>query len=218
MTITLYTFPPSPPARAAVMAARAVGVDVNLKEINLFQKEQLSPEFIKVNPQHTVPTLDDNGFVLWESRAIAGYLAKQYGKDDSLYPQNPQLKAVVDQRLYFDCTTLYPRLRAICFPVLFLGETKITQEKRDSLNEAISFLEKFLHGRKWLTGDNYTIADISTFATMSSAVAMGWTVDNFPNVKEWMERCKTLPGYEENAVGAKIFGDAVRKNLEPGQV
>lgn len=57
--------------------------------------------------------MDDDGFVLWESRAIASYLVRQYAEDDSLYPKNPQLKALVDQRLYFDATTLWPRIRAI---------------------------------------------------------------------------------------------------------
>lgn len=73
--------------------------------------------FFQINPQHTIPTLDDNGFVLWESRAIAGYLVRQYAKDDSLYPKNPQLKALVDQRLYFDACTLWPRIRVITVSV-----------------------------------------------------------------------------------------------------
>jgi glutathione S-transferase len=47
--------------------------------------------------------------VLISSRAIIGYLADKYGKDDSLYPKDPKKRALVDQRLYFDIGTLYQR-------------------------------------------------------------------------------------------------------------
>nr|APC23399.1 GSTd6 [Liposcelis entomophila] len=218
MAITLYYFAPSPPARIALLAARAVGVDVDIKVVDLFNKEHLTPEFIKINPQHTIPTLDDNGFILWESRTIATYLVRQYGKDDTLYPKNPQLKALVDQRLYFDCDTLWPRIRAIGFPLIWLGETKISEKLRKSLNEAIGFLDKFLHGRKWLCGNNYTIADISILASLSSIVAVGWDISDYPNVKAWLESCKEIPGHDENQAGADAWGDLVRKNLEPGQL
>lgn len=54
------------------------------------------------------------------------------------------------------------------FSALFLGETKVSEEKKSAVNEALAWLERFLHGRKWLAGDSCTIADVSTYATVSS--------------------------------------------------
>lgn len=89
------------------MVAKVLGVDLNLKQLNVHAQENMAPEFLKINPQHSIPTLVDNGFALWESRAILGYLVDKYGKDDSLYPKDPQKRAVVNQRLYFDLGSLY---------------------------------------------------------------------------------------------------------------
>lgn len=66
-----------------------------------------------MNPQHSVPTLEDDDFILWDSHAIAGYLVNKYSQDDALYPQDPNLRAVVDQRLHFNGGTLQPRVGAV---------------------------------------------------------------------------------------------------------
>lgn len=66
-----------------------------------------------MNPQHTVPTLKDGDFVLWDSHAVSTYLVGKYGNDDSLYPKDLEKRAVVDQRLHFDSGILFPRLAAI---------------------------------------------------------------------------------------------------------
>ena len=94
----------SPPCRAVLLTAKAVGVDVNVNEIDLFkgkiltalqpsnsrlfkpcsfQGEQMAPEFIAVNPAHCVPTMRDGELTIWESRAICQYLANKYQKADS---------------------------------------------------------------------------------------------------------------------------------------
>ena len=54
-----------------------------------------------------VPTLNDNGFIVTESRPIATYLSEKYGKDDKLYPKDLGVRSTVDARLYFDIGTFY---------------------------------------------------------------------------------------------------------------
>nr|QWJ89644.1 glutathione S-transferase d2 [Sitophilus zeamais] len=220
MGVTLYHFPPSGPSRGALLAAKAVGLDVDVEIINLFKKEQFNEDFIKINPQHTVPTLVDGDFVVSDSHAIGPYLASAYGKDASFYPKDPKQKAVVDQRLYFDCGTLYPRIRAICFPVLFLGEDTILDEHKQPLEEALGFLDVFLEGNNFVTGDKLTVADCCLVASVSSIVAVGWDISAYNNVKNWVARCAlAIPGYSEaNQAGADEFGKLVRSKLAPGQL
>nr|AHC08050.1 epsilon glutathione S-transferase [Locusta migratoria] len=219
MPVTLYHFPASPPSRIALAAAKVVGVDVDVKIVDLFAKEQLKEEFVKINPQHTIPTIDDNGFILWDSHAIATYLVSQYAKDDSLYPKDTKKKAVVDQRLYFEIGTLYPRMRAIAFPVLFLGKTSVEDSVKASAYEAIGFLEKFLEASGWVAGDHLTIADVACAVTATSMQAIGLDFSGYPKTKDWIERCKKIPGFQEaNEEGAEIFGERVRSRLPPNHL
>lgn len=91
---------------------------IQVKNLNLFAKEQLNPDFVKLNPQHVVPTLKDGDFVMWESRAIATYLIDTRSPNNSLYPNDIEKRAIIDQRLYFDAGTFYPSIRAICVSYL----------------------------------------------------------------------------------------------------
>jgi len=57
----LYNMPMAPASRAIQMIAKALGLELNSKFINTMEGDQLKPEFVKINPQHTIPTLVDNG-------------------------------------------------------------------------------------------------------------------------------------------------------------
>jgi len=205
ITMDFYYVPGSAPCRAVLMTAKAVGVDLNLKMTDLQKGEHMKPEYLKINPQHTIPTLVDNGFALWESRAICTYLITKYGTDKALYPEEPQARAVVDQRLYFDMGTLYQRFADYYYPQVF-AKQPANPDNYKKMEDAMAFLNTFLDEKKWAAGENLTVADISLVATVSSYDAAGFPLSTYPNVMTWYQKCKTdIPGYNLNQEGVDQF-------------
>ncbi|KAH8236708.1 hypothetical protein KR026_008906 [Drosophila bipectinata] len=208
--LDLYNMPMAPASRAIQMIAKAVGVELNSKLINTMEGDQLKPEFVKINPQHTIPTLVDDGFAIWESRAIAVYLVEKYGKPDSpLYPKDPQKRALINQRLYFDMGTLYDAMGKYLFPLFRTGKLG-DQEALDKFNAAFEFLNTFLEGQEFVAGKELTVADIVLLATVSSTEFISFDLAKFPNVDRWYKNApKVVPGWAENVKsleeGKKFF-------------
>lgn len=74
----------------------------------------MTPEFLKLNPQHTIPTFVDGETVLWQSHAIMTYLVDKYGKPNHpLYPTDLAIRAKIQQHLYFESGVLFARFRKL---------------------------------------------------------------------------------------------------------
>lgn len=197
MPLDLYHLVGSPPCHSVRLLLKTIGVGVKLKSVDLLKEENKSPEFIKMNPQHTLPTLDDNGFYVTESRAIMGYLVDQYGRDDSLYPKDVKERTRVNQMLFFDVGTLYQRFSDYYFPVFETGKYG-EPGKLAKLEEAFQILDKYLEGQNWVTGKHLTIADFTILSSVASAECVGFDVNKYANVSRWYANAqKTLPGYDE---------------------
>uniref|UniRef100_A0A1Q3FP86 glutathione transferase n=1 Tax=Culex tarsalis TaxID=7177 RepID=A0A1Q3FP86_CULTA len=212
--IVLYHFPMSPPSRSALLVARNLGLDVEVKILNLFAGEHMTEDFLKINPQHTVPTLVDDDYVLWESKAIATYLVEQHKPDSPLYPSDPRKRGLVNRMLYFDSSVLFARAFAAIQPVMRQGAKSIPQERKDAVADALSTLNGFLEGNDWVAGEECSVADLCILATVSSIEKLGGDMSSLPNVTAWLERCKSLPGFDENDEGATMFGQGIGSKLE----
>ncbi|XP_055847984.1 glutathione S-transferase D1-like [Episyrphus balteatus] len=192
--------------RSVLMTAKAVYVNLNLKPIILRNgDDHLKPEFLKINPQHTIPTLVENGFALWESRAILIYLAEQYGINDTLDPNCPQIRAIINQRLYFDMGTLQQRFADYFYPKIISKEPG-NPESLKKIKEAFDFLDIFLDGQNYAACKSLTIADIALFATVSTFEVCKFDITKYENVMRWYNLCKkTMPGLELNQQGLEDF-------------
>uniref|UniRef100_A0A646QF26 GST-D1 n=1 Tax=Hemiscolopendra marginata TaxID=943146 RepID=A0A646QF26_9MYRI len=212
--IIFYNLKPSPPCRAALLTIRLIGLDIEIKEVDLLKsQEHKQPWFTKINPAHSVPTIDDNGFYLWESRAIMGYVVQQYAKDDSLYPKNPKLRAQVDKMLYFDVAKLYSAIHDYFVPILFMHQQP-GQAELDKINDYLKMLDTILEQTPYAAGEQMTIADISLLVTVTSLEALEIDYESsFPKVYKWVQKLKReIPMYDEvNQPGLDAFTQFIQK-------
>ncbi|XP_016968909.1 glutathione S-transferase 1-1 [Drosophila rhopaloa] len=201
-----YYRPGSAPCRSVLMTAKALGVDFDKKTIiDTRAREQFKPEYLKINPQHTIPTLNDNGLALWESRAIMVYLVEKYGKDDKLFPKDIQKQALINQRLYFDMGTLYKSFSEYYYPQIFL-KLPANEENYKKIEVAFNFLNTFLEGQTFTAGEDYSLADVAFLASVSTFDVAGFDFKRYANVARWYEQAKKLtPGWEENWAGCQEF-------------
>ncbi|XP_065205024.1 uncharacterized protein LOC135834946 [Planococcus citri] len=212
MPVKLYCTIISPPVRAVIHTLQALDVQYELVNVNFLQGECLTEEFLKLNPQHTVPTIqDEDGFVIWESHAINAYLVNKYGKNDALYPKDPKARAIVDQRLHFDNGVLFTKFITVAKKILKEKTiTKITDEWKTFIEEGYDFLEKFLVGNQYVAGDGITIADFSILTTLcNSSVFVPVNSGKYPLIADYVKRS------EANILGFKqLESEGKEKFLE----
>ncbi|XP_029156857.1 glutathione S-transferase D1-like [Nylanderia fulva] len=218
MPIDCYYLPPSPPCRAVMLLAKALGIHLNIKIVNVMNGEHMNPEFVQINPQHIIPTIDDKGFILCESRPIMAYLVNKYAKNDSLYPKDPKQKAIVDQMMYFDAGSLYPSLVKCFIPVVRGLASSINEADLERVQKSFEVLNSFLEGREFAAGDNLTIADFTISTTICAILCFDFDISPYENVVAYYDRCKESLekfGFEEvHAMGVKMFTEIYHANLQ----
>jgi glutathione S-transferase len=159
-----------------------------------------TPEYRKLNPNGRVPTIEDGGYVLWESHAICRYLAMQYG-GEGIYPAEPKLRASVDRWMDWLLATVVP----VDVPV-FWGTIRTPPEKQDKaaiaenvkkLSAVFQILEEQLAGRHYIEGDKATLADL-----LLGIFVYRYLKNPFierpdqPNLAAWCDRMCKRPSYK----------------------
>lgn len=160
---------------------------------------------IKINPQHTIPLLDDNGVIVSDSHAICAYLVSKYAKSDRLYPKDLEKRALIDSRLHFDSGHLFCRLRMLFEPIFYHKSKEMPKERIKYIQLMWDILNRFVEKTPYVCGDDMTIADLCILATATSLTDLApMDLAKHKAIFEWINRMSKLSYYDEiNAVGAK---------------
>ncbi|RWS06733.1 glutathione S-transferase 1-1-like protein [Dinothrombium tinctorium] len=197
MPIDFYQEDGCPGCLAVKLAINHLKIAVNYINVDLAAGEHLKQEFLKINPAHILPTIVDDGFALWESRAINRYLLNQYAPSNDLYPNDLKKRAIVDRMLDFDLGSLYTSATHWIFPVVFANKPK-DDKKEKAMSEKLKLFDHLLSKSQYSAGDNLTIADFSLLATVSMIYVTGHNLNQYQNVKFWMNRLdRELPYYKK---------------------
>ena len=161
-----------------------------------------TPEYRQLNPNGLVPTIDDDGFILWESHAIVRYLAAGYGTD--LWPEDRRIRALADQWMDWAHTTYFPAIRA-----LFLGlvrsapelrDARAIEESRTKTAEALAIVDAHLRSHRFLAGSDFSAGDIPLGCGVWRWMALPIERPALPNVQRWFEALRARPAYSKTVM------------------
>ena len=155
--------------------------------------ETKSPAFLAMNPNAQVPVIEDDGFVLYESMAINFYLAKKY--NSPLYPSDPKQEALALQWSFWETDRLDRQLVNYVNHTIALPEAGRDKSIADAawaaVVPALDALNTSLGKTQWLTGPDFSLADLNVAGALYRGLAMDLT--RWPAVKDWLTRCWDRP-------------------------
>ncbi|MBI1395386.1 MAG: glutathione S-transferase [Betaproteobacteria bacterium] len=158
-----------------------------------------TPEYRALNPNGLVPTMVDDGFVLWESNAIVRYLAAVHSEGD-LWPLEPRIRAEADRWMDWQNTTLWPALRP-----LFWNLVRTPEADRDAREIAASHalsgqvlgvLDTHLGDRAFVAGDRFTMGDIPVGCAVWRWLALPIERVALPNLERWFAALAARPAFK----------------------
>jgi len=160
-------------------------------------------EYGKLNPNRLVPTIEDKGFVLWESYAIVRYLCREYG-EGSLWPTSTQQAARADQWMEWTNS----RFMGTFFPIFWSlirtpKEEQDVQKIRQSAEDTgtlLQIVENALEGQDFLTGNRLTMGDIPLGAMMFKYFSLDIERPALPNIESWYARLCDREAYRQHAM------------------
>jgi GSH-dependent disulfide-bond oxidoreductase len=174
--LQLYSLP-TPNGVKVSIALEETGLPYEAHRVAFDRNDQLSAEFLSLNPNNKIPAiLDPNGpngepLALFESGAILVYLADKTGQ---LMPKDPALRYQTLQWLMFQMGGIGPMFGQLGFFHKFAGKDYEDKRPRDRYvaesKRLLGVLDQRLAGRSWVMGDEYTIADIAIFPWVNNLV------------------------------------------------
>ena len=185
--------------KKALWAIEELGLQYHRIDAGLQFGVNKTPEYLKMNPTGLVPTIDDDGFVLWESHSIVRYLAAKHGAG-TLWPTDLRVRADADRWMDWAFTFLN------AFRPVFWGVVRTPPEKRDmhaieegrkKCAELLAIPDQALAARPYLAGGAFTMGDIPLGCHVQLWMRLPIERPQHPNLTAWFNRLCTRPAFKK---------------------
>lgn len=202
----VYGHPMSTCTRKVLTVLAEKGHEAQFQLVDIMKGEQKSPDFLAMQPFGVVPVLDDDGFILYESRAICRYLDGRL-EGASLIPADAKARALMEQWISVESSYFTPQAMKIIMNMMFapmMGkepDMAAVEAARVEAGKALDIMGRTLEKQEYLSPGGFSIAEISfmPYITYLFAAKSGDLITSRPAVAAWWERISTRPSWKKVA-------------------
>ena len=183
----LYTHPLSPNCRKVYAVAKRLNLELAHETVDLLAGKQREPAFAALNPNQKVPVLVDGETTLWESNAICCYLAAK--TDNPLWPKSYARYGIISW-MFWEANHLSKPVSKIIGQKIFSRDNPdaaIIAAGLEDFRKCAQVLERTLADRKYLTGDELTLADYSAGVWLGYETICELPIAEFSNIQRWWQ-------------------------------
>jgi glutathione S-transferase len=189
MTMRLHYHPFSTYSRRVVIALAEKRIPYEAVVVDMAARKHREPAYLALNPYGRVPTLDHDGFVLYESTAILNYLEAVH-PDPALAPADPRRRALVDMHMKLCDLQMTRQSGTIIFPKRFLPKERwdlaAIASAKSEIERHLGILDGQLAGKTYLVDERFTLADLCYLPFLEFLPLMEVTPP--PAVAAWTQR------------------------------
>ena len=214
---------PTPNGKKVTILLEEAGLPYRIVPCRIGQGDQFSDAFLAISPNNRMPAIVDHEpadggapITLFESGAIMMYLAEKAGR---FYPQELRRRHEVNQWLIWQMANQGPK-SGECGHFRRVGaqegdQSYAVRRFTDEVNRLYGVLNNQLYDRRYLIGDEYTIADMISYPWTTNWQGQGQDLAEFPYFKRWFEELGARPALQRGmAVGSDLSIDPSTLTLE----
>jgi GSH-dependent disulfide-bond oxidoreductase len=220
--IELYYWP-TPNGKKVTSLLEECGLEYKITPVNIAGGDQFADEFLKLNPNHRMPVIVDHApldggpaISIFESGSIMMYIAEKAGR---FWPQDIRSKYEVNQWIMWQMANQGPKLGE-CAHFRRLGDregdqTYAVRRFTDEANRLYGVLNNRLYNRRYLAGNEYTIADMIAYPWTVNWKGQGQDIEEFAYFKRWFDEIGQRPAVRRGmAVGSDLSMDVSKLTPE----